>query len=130
MQLTLKMNEPNKIIKDHGLDENGRVNAFLRDTVERFSDPYVPFKTGHLKNNIRHPNNHSIKYVSPYAHYMYMGKVAIGPSKPKGVKRTISGIDLKYSGAPKRGSQWDKRMMNDRKNDVCKDVENFIRSGK
>lgn len=130
MQFTLKMNDVNKIIKLHGLEKDGRVNVFFRDTVERFSDPYVPFKTGQLKNNIRHPNNHSIKYVSPYAHYMYFGKVAIGPSRPKGIKRTISGIDLKYSGAPKRGARWDKRMMSDRGKEIIKDVEKFIRSGK
>ena len=36
---------------------------------------------------------------------------------------------MQYQGAPKRGPQWDKRMMNDRGQEVCKDVENFIRRG-
>ena len=56
---------------------------------------------GTLKNTKTYPNNHSIKYTSPYAHYMYKGKKAIGASKP-----------------------------NDRKKDIVKDIENFIkRSG-
>lgn len=46
---------------------------------------------------------------------MYKGKIAIGASKPKGVSRRISNMDLKYQGAPKRGGEWDKRMMNDRR---------------
>lgn len=92
-------------------------------------DPYIPFVAGPLKNNKRYPNDYTIEYVSPYAHYHYIGKKAIGPSRPKGVKRTISGIDMKYSGAPKRGPKWDKRMMNDRRDDVCKDLENFIKNG-
>lgn len=87
-------------------------------------------QTGTLKNTKTYPNNHSIKYTSPYAHYMYKGKKAIGASKPKGVKRKISNQALKYQGAPKRGAEWDKRMMNDRKKDIVKDIENFIkRSG-
>ena len=92
-------------------------------------DPYVPMDTGTLKNTKTYPNNHSIKYTVPYAHYMYKGKKAIGASKPKGVKRTISNMPLKYQGAPKRGAEWDKRMMNDRKMDIVKDVEKFIKRG-
>lgn len=53
----------------------------------------------------------------------------MGASQPKGVKRTISNMDMKYQGTPKRGPEWDKRMMNDRKKDVCRDVENYIKNG-
>lgn len=60
---------------------------------------------------------------------MYKGKKAIGASRPKGVKRKISGASLKYQGAPKRGPEWDKRMMNDRGKEVCRDVEDFIKNG-
>ena len=92
-------------------------------------DQYIPFQSGILKNTKTYPSNHEIKYISPYAHYMYKGKVAIGASKPKGIKRTISGASLKYSGAPKRGAEWDKRMLADRKRDLIKDVTNYIKSG-
>lgn len=86
-------------------------------------------QTGTLKNTKTYPNNHSIKYTSPYAHYMYKGKKAIGASKPKGVKRKISNQALKYQGAPKRGAEWDKRMMNDRKGDILRDIQNLIKRG-
>ena len=76
-----------------------------------------------------YPNNHSIKHIVPYAHYMHKAKKAVGASKPKGVKRTISNMTLNYQGAPKRGAEWEKRMMNDRGKEVCKDVENFIKNG-
>lgn len=97
--------------------------------MDRFCDSYIPMNVGILKNTKTYPNNHSIKYVSPYAHYHYKGKKAEGPSRPKGVKRTISNVNMKYSGAPKRGPEWDKRMMNDRKKDIIKDITNFINSG-
>lgn len=111
------------------MNDDGSVTKFLRDTVDRFCDQYVPMQTGTLKNTKTYPSNHSIKYTSPYAHYMYKGKVATGSSRPKGVKRKISNASLKYQGAPKRGAEWEKRMMNDRRKDVGKDVENFIKNG-
>lgn len=129
IDVKVNMKSATTIIKEHGLDNDGRVTRYLRDTVDRLCDPYVPMDRGTLKNNKTYPNNHSIKYVEPYAHYMYKGKVAVGPSKPKGVKRSISSAPLKYQGAPKRGAEWDKRMMNERKQEVIRDVENYIRSG-
>ena len=125
----VKMNSASKIIKDHGLNDDGNVTRFLRDTIYRLYEPYVPRDQGNLYRQVTYPNNHSIKHTVPYAHYMYKGKVAIGASKPKGVKRKISGASIKYQGAPKRGAEWDKRMMNDRRKDVVKDVENFIKNG-
>ena len=60
---------------------------------------------------------------------MYIGKKAIGPSRPKGVKRTISDINLKYQGAPKRGAHWVERMMSDREEDIYKDLQEFVDNG-
>lgn len=127
--IKVKMHSASQIIKDHGLDENGSVQAKLLTDFDRFMDPYIPMNSGTLKNTKTYPNKHSIKYTSPYAHYMYKGKVATGPSRPKGVKRTISNIPLKYQGAPKRGAEWDKRMWNDRKNDILRDLQNTIKRG-
>lgn len=127
--IKVKMNSSNQIIKDHGLDNDGRVTEHLRDTVYRLYEPYVPRENGDLYRKVTYPNKHSIKHTSHYSHYHYKGKKAIGASRPKGIKRKISGIDMKYQGAPKRGPEWDKRMMNDRGKEVCKDVENFIKKG-
>lgn len=127
--IKVKMHSASQIIRDHGLDENGPVQAKLLSDFDKFMDPYIPMDSGTLKNTKTYPNKHSIKYTSPYAHYMYKGKVATGPSRPKGVKRTISNIPLKYQGAPKRGAEWDKRMWNDRKNDILRDLQNVIKRG-
>lgn len=129
LNIKVKMNNTKKIIKDHGLDEDGKVTKFLRDDVYRLYEPYVPRENGDLYRNVTYPNNHSIKHIMPYSHYMYKGKAAVGVSRPKGVKRKISNKPLQYQGAPKRGAEWDKRMMNDRRKEVCKDVENFIERG-
>ena len=90
-----------------------------------------------------YPNNHSIKYISPYAKYQYYGKMYISPKlgvsgivlkkydrwwSPKGEKKTPTNQKLKYhtSGT---GAHWDKLMLQRRKNDLVKDVENYIKSG-
>lgn len=129
LNIKVKMNSTKKIIKDHGLDKDGKVTKFLRDDVYRLYEPYVPRENGDLYRNVTYPNKHSIKHIMPYSHYMYKGKTVVGASRPKGVKRKISNKPLQYQGAPKRGAQWDKRMINDRRREVCKDVENFIKNG-
>lgn len=132
--LKLKMNDTNKILKDHGMQENGAVTKWLRDTVDRFCDPYVPMESGMLKKNSKtYPSNHEIKYTSPYAHYMYKGQLMVGPTGSSyartGEKKHYVGKLLKFQGAPKRGGEWEKRMMNDRRKDVIKSVQNFIEKG-
>ena len=125
----IKLDSAGNIEKRLGINIGGKATIFLRDEVSRLCDPYVPMNTGTLKNAKVYPNSHSIKYVQPYAHYMYKGKVAMGSSKPAGVKRSISNKPIKYQGAPKRGAEWDKRMMNDNKDKVVKDVQNYIKRG-
>ena len=131
--LKLKMNDTNKILKDHGMQENGAVTKCLRDTVDKFCDPYIPMESGMLKNSKTYPSNHEIKYTSPYAHYMYKGQLMVGPTgsswAKKGEKKHYVGKSLKFQGAPKRGGEWEKRMMNDRRKDVIKSVQNFIKKG-
>lgn len=125
----IKLDSAGNIEKRLGINIGGKATIFLRDEVSRLCDPYVPMNTGTLKNAKVYPNSHSIKYVQPYAHYMYKGKVAMGSSKPEGVKRSISDKDIKYQGSPKRGAEWDKRMMDYNKDKVIKDVQNYIKRG-
>ena len=131
--IKVKMKSANQIIKDHGLDENGEVTGFLRDTVYRLYEPYVPKDNGNLYRQVTYPNNHSIKHIMPYSHYLYKGKLMLAKNgscwAKKGEKKEYSKSNLNYQGAPKRGPEWEKRMMNDRGKEVCKDVENFIKRG-
>lgn len=131
-----------EILKRHGLQEGGAVTLFLRNEVDRLSDPYVPFKKGNLKSNKSYPNNHSIKYNSPYARIHYHGKVMVDPKYKVGgfynkktgkwfsrtnVKKVLSNKNFKYNGGPKRGPYWDKRMVNDRIKEICNSLEAFIK---
>ena len=131
-KITTKINSISKILKDHGLNNDGRVIKFVRDDADRLMNPFVPMDTGMLRRNKTYPNNHSIKYTSPYAQNMYNGKLMLtknGASWAKlGEKKVVTSKNLKYhtSGT---GPKWDKLMMQRRKNDLIKDVENYIKSG-
>ena len=133
LNVKVKMNPVNKIIKDHGLDKDGRVVRHLRDTADRLMMPYIPGGAGgQLAKWKTYPSNHEIKYTSPYAHYQYTGKAMVAENgsawAKKGQKKHYSGKKLKYhtSGT---GPKWNELMMQRRKNDLVKDVENYIKSG-
>ena len=128
----IKINSTNKIIKDHGLDRDGRVVRHLRDTADRLMNPFIPMDNGMLRRLKTYPKNNEIKYTSPYAKYQYYGKLMLTKSgsswAKKGEKKFETGKKLKYhtSGT---GPKWDKLMMQRRKNDLVKDVENYIKTG-
>ena len=142
LDVKVKMNSVNKILKDHGLDRDGRVVRHLRDTADRLMNPFVPMDNGMLRRNKTYPKNNEIKYTSPYAKYQYYGKMYISPKlgvsgillksdrwwSPKGEKKTPTSKKLKNhtSGT---GPKWDKLMLQRRKNDLVKDVENYIKNG-
>lgn len=131
--MKIKWKPINTILKNHGLEEDGKVNKFLRDTVDRLSDPYIPRQDGNLSRLKTYPDNHSIRYTSPYAKYQYYGKLMLtknGGSYAKlGEKKVLTGTDLNYQGAPKKGARWDKRMWQDKEKSICKDVERYVKDG-
>ena len=129
----VKMNKTSKIIKDHGLDKNGKVTAHLRNTADRLMTPFVPGGSGGMLAKLKtYPNNYSIKYTSPYAHYQYTGKLMLaknGSSWAKfGEKKHYTSKRLKYhtSGT---GDHWDKLMLQRRRDSLIKDVQNYTNSG-
>ena len=95
-------------------------------------NPFVPFDNGMLRRNKTYPKNNEIKYTSPYAKYQYYGKLMLaknGSAWAKlGEKKVLTSKNLTYhtSGT---GSKWNELMMQRRKNDLVKDVENYIKSG-
>ena len=134
--IKVKINSTNKILKDHGLEQDGRAIRFLRDEADRLMNPYIPMDNGMLRRNKTYPSNHEIKYISPYASpyakYQYYGKLMLAKNgsswAKKGEKKVETSRNLKYhtSGT---GHKWDKLMMQRRKNDLIKDVENYIKTG-
>lgn len=129
-KVKVKINKTSQILKDHGLDESGRVIRYATTRADALMMPFIP--GGQLAKLKAYPKANEIKYISPYAHYQYTGLLMLAENgsswAKKGEKKHYVGKDLKYhtSGT---GPKWDKLMMQRRKNDLIKDVENYIKSG-
>ena len=128
INVKVKLNSVNKILKDHGLNEDGRVVRYARDEADRLMNPFVPFENGGLRRLKTYPSPSKIRYTSPYSHYQYKGLKAKGASKPKGIKRRISSEKLNYH-TPGTGPEWEKLMMKEKGKELIKDVQNYIKRG-
>ncbi len=122
----------NRIFEERagGVDDAGKV---LATTMERIMQPYVPMSDGaaeHLVQQVKivptSPGVANIIYPGPYAHYVYVGEVygpnfekepGVGRSR-KGKKKSPTGREMKYTGAPMRGKEWDKRAWQARSREV------------
>ena len=138
----MKMKPISQIKADLGINPGGRVQRFFTDTCKKHMDKYVPLgDTGLLRQNVRTTVN-TITYESPYAHYQYIGKLYVMDngkgayydpdygfwSKP-GVAKTPTEKNLNYH-TPGTGSYWDERMWSAEKNDVIKEVQEYVNRGK
>lgn len=128
INVKVKLNSVNKIIKDRGLNEDGRVVRYARDEADRLMNPFVPFENGGLRRLKTYPSPSKIRYTSPYSHYQYKGLKAKGASKPKGIKRRISSEKLNYR-TPGTGPEWEKLMMKEKGKELTRDIQNYIKRG-
>jgi len=78
-------------------------------------DKYVPKDIGNLRDNVDKGVDY-ITYESPYAHAQYIGEV--------------HGSPVRNYTTPGTGSYWDKRMWSIEKDDVIKEVQEYVNRGK
>lgn len=142
--MSVKM-QPTSVIKAHlGIEPNGRVQTFFTKRCAEHMDKYIPLDEGGLAYDNRTIESDRIIYESPYAHYMYEGKV-MGPNipimeegkivgwfSPKGQPKHYTGKDIDYSKSIARGHKyagphWDKRMWSAESQDVVKEVQDYVR---
>ena len=105
---------PTSIIKVNlGINQNGRVQKFATQTCAIHMDKYVPYDEGNLADYLIIDNE--IHYQQPYAQYQYYGI-------------SKSGKKLEYSPDkhPLATSYWDKEMWSAEKNDVIKEIQDYI----
>ena len=143
MSFIVKLKPLSVIKADLGIQPDGPTHAFLTETCAKHMDKYVPYREGHLAK-YRLEGNNKIFYDEAYAHYMYEGKVMgpnvpiknedgiitgwFSPTKPK----YYTGKDIKYNISPGHeyaGPHWDERMWTAEKNEVLKEVKEYISRG-
>lgn len=117
-------------MKTLGLEEGGRVQQVVTNSVLRLSDEYIPFKEGGLKDSGQIENDTDIVWggeSAPYANYMWNGIVYEDPvlhcagfqvadggwRSRKGVQKIPTNRKLKYHNGKKRCSHWVEKMLQD-----------------
>lgn len=104
IKYTLEDFNKNKIIDKFGMQDGGNADLFLANTCFRRMQKYVPFDTGALSTTAT-VRAGSVTYEMPYAHKQYT------TNKGKG----------------RRGKYWDRKMVNNERNLVAKEVENYVK---
>lgn len=125
----MKMQPISTIKANLGIEPNGRVQRFFTHTCRVHMDKYVPYRDGNLRTSIIEKSD-SITYASPYAHYMYEGELYVDPETGsswarKDVTKVPTGKDLVFH-TPGTGKHWDKRMWSAEKEQVIKEVQDYI----
>jgi hypothetical protein len=140
--IRIDVNDVNHILRKHGLQAGGPVQKFFTSELMRLSDPYVPFRSGPLKNSV-HPSDEwdAIIYNTPYARYHWFGKLMVDPITKKGAfydprsgrywsrpntPKELTTRDLQYTGGPLRGPKWVERCWIDNKDSIINSVEAYI----
>ena len=98
--VTFRIEAPAEILKKKGLEPYGKVQQYIDGAVLRYTEPFVPKKSGRLIASgwsSTQIGSGKISYETPYARYQYYG-----------VSRT--GLALKYHGGGNRGAFWFERM--------------------
>ena len=114
--------DPQAILERRGMGRSNKLRKYLAGRVKAHCDPYVPMKSGVLKNTAAISTDGSeLTYNTPYAHYQYHGMAMAGRA-PK----HYTGKALHHRGAPMRGPQWEKRMVADRRSVLEDEIATFI----
>ena len=123
----LELDDTNKILKRHGLDDGGFVQKFVDNEVLKRCAKYIPFRTGALMNmGIMGTviGSGEVAWIGVKPRYLYYGKVMVGPA-PK----TVTDKDLTYYGGPQRGAFWFERMKAAEGQEIVKGVQELLNGG-
>ena len=111
MALTLKYElkdfNGKEIVSKFEMQQGGKTQLFLADTCFRRMHKYVPWETGNLSTTATIKPG-SVTYEQPYAHKQYT------TNKGKGI----------------RGKYWDRKMVNNEKELVAREVEDYAKKMK
>ena len=132
MQVTLRMKDLNRLLRDKGLTSNGSVQAFHTNNVMRRIIKYMPYRTGAtIKKTILDTDINKPYIVTnvPYGKYLYYGKVMVG-SPPK----QVTDIPLQCTNTknPQAGPYWDRALVAAEGAALRADLQRYIdrRSGR
>ena len=140
----LEMNSVGQILKDKGLNETGNVQQFHTANVLKRIKRYMPFVSGMTykvtvaQTDIKKPE---IVTNTPYAKYLFYGKVMIDPKlgiagfmtpegwrSRKGCVKVRTGRDLQYNRTknPQAGPRWDRALSANEGKAMAEDLQRYL----
>lgn len=135
MSIILK-NKPLKTIYNSlGLEEKGKVQAFLDKTTAEYLMKYVSRKSGDQEKSIPIASNYGSGRIIinvHYARFQAKGKVMVGVNSRKAwarknEKKVVINKNLKYHSDSLRGAHPFERMKADKKESILNQTANFAR---
>ena len=135
MSFTLKMKPLKNIYSSLGLEEKGKVQAFLDEKVATNLMKYVSLKSGAQQKSIPIASKYGSGRVIinvPYARFQAEGKVMVGvnsksPWAKRGERKVVTGRKLTYHSNILRGSHPFERMKADKGNKILTQTANYAR---
>lgn len=116
--------KPTSVISANlGIQPNGRVHKWFTNTCALHMDKYVPWDTGALAETVvvngeinrRNVKTNKIIYNQEYAVYVYYPY------------RNGKEINYQHDIHPLAGGYWDKKMWSAEKDQVVKEVQNYLK---
>lgn len=140
----LEMNPVHKIIKDKGLDPGGDAQKFHTANVLKRIKRYMPYVSGMTYKVTVAQTDISKPYIitdTPYAKYLFYGKVMIDPKlgvagfmtpegwrSRKGCVKVLTDRDLQYTRTknPNAGPRWDRALSASEGRAMAADLQRFL----
>lgn len=135
MSVTIKTKPLQTIYRGLGLEEKGKVQAFLDKTVAENLQKYVSRKSGVQEKSIPIASKYGSGKVIinvPYARFQSEGKVMIGvksrsPWARQGERKVVTNKNLNYHSERLRGKHPFERMKADKKQSILNQTANYAR---
>jgi len=140
----LEMNSVGQILKDKGLDANGDAQRFHTANVLKRIKRYMPFVSGMTYKITVAQTDISRPYIitdTPYAKYLFYGKVMIDPQinaagfmtsegwrSRKGSVKVLTDRDLQYNRNknPHAGPRWDRALSAAEGKAMAADLQRYL----
>ncbi len=135
MAFVIKTKSLQTIYKNLGLEDKGRVQAFLDKTVAENLQRYVSRKSGAQEKSIPIASKYGSGKVIinvPYARFQAEGKVMVGvkshrPWARRGERKVVTSKELTYHSERLRGKHPFERMKADKKQSILNQTANYAR---
>lgn len=118
-------------------EKTKKAQKFVDSECIRLMIPYTPMLNGQLMQSAARGTvigSGVIKYNSPYARYQYYGKLMVSSITGsayagKGESKILTDKDLHYNNSkhPRAGKLWFERMKADRKEQILRGAERFLK---